>query len=374
MPPIRVLQIMPAMDAGGMETFVMNVYRAVDRSQVQFDFLYHYDKPCFYDAEIEALGGHITKLTVRQDNNIPKYLHDLRAFFTAHPEYKVIHGHYSGFGMFYNAVARRCGVPVRAGHSHNTAYEHNLVGQLDRLMSSRFDHDLTHRFACSQRAGEMLYGKHPFTVLPNGIMTDVFALHDPAARAFLRAELGVQEGEILFGHVGRFCEQKNHAGLLRIFAGVSRRMPNARLVLIGTGELVDSTRALAQELNLSDRVIFAGVRKDMAALYHAMDVFLLPSLFEGLPVVLVEAQAAGLPCFVADTVDPGAAFAGNIHYLPLQNEAAWADSIAAADLTRDPNAQAKAIAAGFDVHTSAGILQKFYLEQTQNIQRRCSHE
>ena len=117
MPPIRVLQIMPAMDAGGMETFVMNVYRAVDRSQVQFDFLYHYDKPCFYDAEIEALGGHITKLTVRQDNNIPKYLHDLRAFFTAHPEYKVIHGHYSGFGMFYNAVARRCGVPVRAGHT-----------------------------------------------------------------------------------------------------------------------------------------------------------------------------------------------------------------------------------------------------------------
>ena len=136
-------------------------------------------------------------------------------------------------------------------------------------------------------------------------------------------------------------------------------------MLIGTGELVDSTRALAQELNLSDRVIFAGVRKDMPALYHAMDVFLLPSLFEGLPVVLVEAQAAGLPCFVADTVDPGAALAGNIHYLPLQNEAAWADAIAAADLTRDPSAQAKAIAAGFDVHTSAGILQKFYLEQTQ---------
>ena len=175
----------------------------------------------------------------------------------------------------------------------------------------------------------------------------------------------MQENEILFGHVGRFCEQKNHAGLLRIFAGVSRRIPNARLVLIGTGELVDSTRALAQELNLSDRVIFAGVRKDMPALYHAMDVFLLPSLFEGLPVVLVEAQAAGLPCFVADTVDPGAAFAGNIHYLPLQNEAAWADAIAVADLTRDPSAQAKAIAAGFDVHTSAGILQKFYLEQTQ---------
>ena len=369
MPPIRVLQVMPAMDAGGMETFVMNVYRAIDRSQVQFDFLYHYNKPCFYDAEIEALGGHITKLTVRQDNNIPKYLHDLRVFFTQHPEYKVIHGHYSGFGMFYNAVARRCGVPVRAGHSHNTAYEHNLVGQLDRVMSSRFDHDLTDRFACSQRAGEMLFGRHPFTVLPNGIMTDVFARHDPAVRARLRKEFGVQDNEILFGHVGRFCEQKNHAGLLRIFAEVCRRIPHARLVLIGTGELVEPTKALAAELGLEQRVIFAGVRKDMADLYHAMDVFLLPSLFEGLPVVLVEAQAAGLPCFVADTVDPGAAFAGNIHYLPLQSDAAWADAIAAADLTRDPDAQTKAIAAGFDVHTSAGILQQFYLNKTAKSQK-----
>lgn len=225
MPPIRVLQIMPAMDAGGMETFVMNVYRAVDRSQVQFDFLYHYDKPCFYDAEIEALGGHITKLTVRQDNNIPKYLHDLRAFFTAHPEYKVIHGHYSGFGMFYNAVARRCGVPVRAGHSHNTAYEHNLVGQLDRLMSSRFDHDLTHRFACSQRAGEMLYGKHPFTVLPNGIMTDVFALHDPAARASCALSLACRKAKFCLVMWAVFVSRKTMPGCCAFLPGSAAACP-----------------------------------------------------------------------------------------------------------------------------------------------------
>ena len=110
LPAIRVLQIMPAMDTGGMETFVMNLYRAMDREKVQFDFLYHYDKPCFYDEEICALGGRITKLTVRQDNNLPKYLRELRAFFSAHPEYRVLHGHYGGFGMFYNTVARRCGV------------------------------------------------------------------------------------------------------------------------------------------------------------------------------------------------------------------------------------------------------------------------
>ena len=178
MPPIRVLQIMPAMDAGGMETFVMNVYRTIDREKVQFDFLYHYDKPCFFDDEIRALGGRIYKLTVRQDNNIPRYLRELRTLFAAHPEWRIIHGHYSGFGMLYNPVAKRAGIPVRCGHSHNTAYEPNLVGQLDRVMSSFFRFGLTDRFACSEKAGQMLYGKAPFTVVPNGIDTARFAARD----------------------------------------------------------------------------------------------------------------------------------------------------------------------------------------------------
>ena len=134
---------MPAMDAGGMETFVMNVYRTIDREKVQFDFLYHYDKPCFFDDEIRALGGRIFKLTVRQDNNLPRYLRELRALFAAHPEWRIIHGHYSGFGMFYNPAARRAGIPVRCGHSHNTAYERNFVGRLDHFMSSFFNIGLT---------------------------------------------------------------------------------------------------------------------------------------------------------------------------------------------------------------------------------------
>ena len=129
MAPIRVLQVMPAMDAGGMETFVMNVYRTIDRDKVQFDFLYHYDKPCFFDDEICTLGGNIYKMTVRQDNNLPRYLRELRELFAAHPEWRIIHGHYSGFGMFYNPVARRAGIPVRVGHSHNTAKPGGPAGQ-----------------------------------------------------------------------------------------------------------------------------------------------------------------------------------------------------------------------------------------------------
>ena len=366
MAPIRVLQVMPAMDAGGMETFVMNVYRAIDRSQVQFDFLYHYDKPCFYDEEITALGGHITKLTVRQDNNIPRYLHQLDAFFAGNP-YRILHGHYSGFGMFYNRAALRRGVPVRVGHSHNTAYEPNLVGTLDRLMSSRFNHLLTDRFACSQKAGEMLFGKSPFTVLPNGILVDRFARPDPDARRRLRSEWHVPENAPLLGHVGRFSRQKNHRGLLELFAAVHRRNPAARLVLIGTGALEPEIRDLAAAMNLTGSIIFAGVRSDTAACYAAMDAFLLPSLFEGLPVVLVEAQAAGLPCFVSDTVDRGAAFADGVQFLPLSQPETWADAICRSPLTRNANARRQAVDAGYDVRTSAEILQQFYIKRYAEV-------
>lgn len=369
MAPIRVLQVMPAMDAGGMETFVMNVYRTIDREQVQFDFLYHYNKSCFFDDEILSLGGRIYKLTVRQDNNLPRYLRELRALFADHPEWRILHGHYSGFGMFYNTVARRAGIPVRVGHSHNTAYEHNLVGTLDRLMSLRFSAGLTDRFACSEQAGKMLYGQAPFTVLPNGIDTALFAARDPQRRALLRGDLGVADNEILFGHVGRFSAQKNHAGLLRIFAAVHRRLPRARLVLLGGGPApyIEKMQALTRELQLGDSVIFAGVRSNIQGFYDAMDAFLLPSLFEGLPVVLIEAQTAGLPCFVADTIDRGAAFTDRVHFLPLQDTDAWANCIVTASLRRDPQARHKAEEAGYDIHHSAGVLQEFYLRRHREV-------
>lgn len=368
MAPIRVLQIMPAMNAGGMESFVMNVYRAIDREKVQFDFLYHYDMPCFFDEEIKALGGNITKLTVRQDNNLPKYLKELDRFFKAHPEYRVIHGHYSGFGMFYNPAAKRNGITVRAGHSHNTNYESNLVGRLDRLMSSRFSAGLTHRFACGMEAGKALYGDKPFAFLPNGVDAAAFAAPDEKKRSTLRATLGVGENEVLYGHIGRFTQQKNHRYLIEIFTALLQRQPNARLVLLGEGQTLEETRALAKPLG--DRVIFAGVQPNTADYYRAMDAFLLPSLFEGLPVVMVEAQAAGLPCFVSDTIDPSAAFCDGVRFLPLNQPDRWAEALSSADLSRNPKALEQTRAAGYDIRKTAAILQDFYLTQYKNAPGR----
>ena len=188
-------------------------------------------------------------------------------------------------------------------------------------------------------------------------------------QGLLRGELGVTDQELLFGHVGRFSAQKNHPGLLKIFAAVRARLPKARLVLLGGGEpaYIEKMQALAQELALGDSVIFAGVRSNIQSFYDAMDAFMLPSLFEGLPVVLVEAQTAGLPCFVSDTVDPGAAFTDRVRFLPLQDTGAWADAIAAASFRRDPQAREKAVRAGYDIHTSAAVLQEFYLRRYAEV-------
>ena len=169
--------------------------------------------------------------------------------------------------------------------------------------------------------------------------------------------------------MGRFTAQKNHPGLLRIFAAAAKRMPRARLVLLGGGPApyIEQMRALARDLGLGERVIFAGVRSNIQGFYDAMDAFLLPSLFEGLPVVLVEAQTAGLPCFVADTIDRGAAFTDRVHFLPLQDPEAWARCLAAASLRRDPDARRKAVDAGYDIHTSARVLQEFYLRRYAEV-------
>ena len=192
---------------------------------------------------------------------------------------------------------------------------------------------------------------------------------DAQRRALLRGELGVTDQEILFGHVGRFSAQKNHPGLLKIFAAVRTRLPKARLVLLGGGEpaYVEKMQNLAAELGLGDSVIFAGVRSNMQSFYDAMDAFMLPSLFEGLPVVLVEAQTAGLPCFVSDTVDAGAAFTDRVKFLPLNDVSAWANAIAAASFRRDPQALEKAVKAGYDIHTSAQVLQQFYLRRYAEV-------
>lgn len=259
--PIRVLHIVPNMQAGGLETLIMNIYRNIDRTKVQFDFLVHYTGNYFYDDEIRSLGGRIYKLSVRDDNNFIKYLKDLDAFFKKHPEYKIVHGHMESLGQFYFKAAKKDGVPVRVAHSHNSATENTFKGKIKGLLLKRYKVFATDYFACSQKAGEFMFANKKFTVLKNAIIVNNF-IYNENERNRLRKELGI-EGKIVIGHAGRFCEQKNHKFLIDVFKKIADLENNAVLLLIGAGETFEKVKEQVCEYGLEERVIFLGVRKDI---------------------------------------------------------------------------------------------------------------
>ncbi len=363
MEPIRVLMVVPNMHRAGLETLIMNIYRNIDRSRVQFDFLVHYTTRFDYDDEIETLGGRIYRLGVREDNRFFKYLGDLKRFFRAHPEYRVVHGHMESFGFLYSRAAKRAGVPTIIAHSHNALIEPTLKGRVKSLMNKPWSRYANVLFACSDKAGKFMFGDKPFTVINNGIRCEDF-VYDPAVREEMRRELGVED-KVVIGHIGRFERQKNHTFLIDLFRTYAETHENACLLLVGEGHLLEDAKAQVEALGLQEKVRFLGVRSDTARLYQAMDLFLLPSLFEGLPVVGVEAQSAGLPMLTSDTVTEELKITDLVEMLPLDaGHDAWCrkmDDMLAGKTRRDTLDEMNA--AGYNIRKTADELQAFYLEK-----------
>ena len=319
---IRILQIVPNMQAGGIETWLMNQYRCLNRDEVQYDFLVHYQKSFFYDKEIESLGGHIYRCSMREDNNLIKYISFLFSFFKHHKEYKVIHGHMPSLSFFFMGVARLCGVPVRINHSHNTSLNHTPKGYIEFLLTKLVKINSTHLFACSEAAGRYMYGKANFTVIHNAIDTDKFSFSE-SVRKEVRKELDI-ENKFVIGHIGRFTHQKNHDFLLDIFKDVLECRKDAVLILVGTGELLDQTMHKAEKLGIRGQIKYLGVRSDSDRIYQALDVFLLPSLYEGLPVVGVEAQSEGVPLLLSNHITEEIKLLPTTKFLPIdQGTECW---------------------------------------------------
>lgn len=300
--PIRILQITGGMDMGGIENFIMNIYRNIDRKKVQFDFLIHQEEKQVFEDEILSLGGKIYRIPSIRKSGYFKYKKDLRNFFENN-SYKVIHSHYNELSGIILKVAKQCGIQTRISHSH-TSYPYNKI--ILKLISEYFIRMLKDReiikFACSKRAGEWLYGiNSEFKVINNGINPKEYKFNQDL-REEVRTELNIKNEEILIGHVGRFSEEKNHSFLIKIFNELLRKNENYVLALVGTGDTLDTIKKEIEKLNIDKNVKFLGVRKDVNRLLQAFDIFMLPSIFEGLPVTLVEAQGAGLKCFISNTV------------------------------------------------------------------------
>lgn len=298
--PVRVLHIIQRMESAGSQTFLMNLYRNIDRSRVQFDFLVHYKEKQFFDNEIENLGGKIYRLSVREDYNLFKYYRDLNRFFDEHKEYKIVHGHMHSLGAIYLYCAKKNGIPIRIAHSHNNGISNNFKKPLKIVMTNCYKINANYLFACSETAGKFVFGNDEFKVINNAIDADKFIFNNKT-REKIRAELGL-EGKIVIGHVGRFELQKNHHFLVEIFREIKRKRNDAILLLIGEGTLKEKIKQKVIDLGLQDSVMFMGTRHDINRIYQAMDVFILPSLFEGLGIVAVEAQAAGIPTICTDTL------------------------------------------------------------------------
>lgn len=334
--PCRVLHILGSLNRGGAETWLLHALRHMDRSEVAMDFLVHQAEPGVYEDEVRTYGSQIHRCLNPQ--KLWQYGRQLKTILTEHGPYDAVHSHVHFYSGHILRIARRCGVPMRIAHSHNdTSHFDNQAGLARRaylrLMSYWLNQNATHGLAASGKAAVSLFGANwendpRYQILFCGV--DLQPFQQTIDDDKIRAEFGWSDEHLVLGHVGRFDEQKNHPFLLQIFAEVARRRTEARLLLVGVGDLQSKIKALASELNLTDRVAFAGTRPDVPRLMlGAMDAFLLPSLFEGLPLVLVEAQAAGLPCFVSDVIAPETTLVEPLmHKLSLQSPpTAWADAI-----------------------------------------------
>lgn len=363
--PLRVAQVVGKMHGGGVEAVVMNYYRHIDHSKVQFDFLVDSDSTLVPAKEIECFGGRVIEIPPYQQ--LPRYLNELEALFHSE-QWSIVHSHINALSVFPLRAAKRAGVPVRIAHSHSTSGKgelaKNLVKALLKTQANRYP---THRFACSRYAGEWLFGRNKsFEIVYNAIDLSRFAF-DLEVRKKVRAELGLSENQFVVGHVGRFMTQKNHAFLIDVFAGVVERRRDATLLLVGTGDLRPCIEQRVSELGITDNVMFLGQRSEANQLYQAFDVFVLPSLYEGLCLVGIEAQRAGLPCLLSDQITREVNVTNSVQFLSLADKTAWVSELCALEQNKDRH-RAPDCFSNYNIEEAAKRLVERYCRLEKKVQ------
>lgn len=364
---IRVLHVIGAMDRAGAETMIMNYYRAIDRNEIQFDFLVHTDRHCDYDDEIEALGGNIYHIPRFNGLNYFSYKKACRGFFKDHPEIDIVHGHIGVGAPIYLAAANEAN-KFTIAHAHSE----NFYTGLNKIAFSVVTHPTRKIakafFACSNQAcidtfGQSIFKAGRCTIINNGVDTEMLK-NSAAKREAYRENHGLSDAPV-FGHVARFIPVKNHQFLVEVFKEIVRQAPGAQLLLLGDGPDRSKIESLVNDLQLEKNVRFLGVREDVPKLLAAMDVFIFPSKKEGLPVSVVEAQAVGLPVLLSDGVTEAATILPSAVRVSLDEGAgAWAKRALAMMKDRLPpeKAQAELRSAGFDAVQNAQEISAYYKE------------
>lgn len=384
MKPIRILHIVGIMNMGGLESLIMNIYRKIDRSKVQFDFLVTREDTGIFDSEIRSLGGKIYNVPHMSKVGYKKYTNTLYKFFKEHSEYKIVHCHRDALCSIYLKQAKKANIPIRIAHSHNIrlAESKDIKGMLITIVKKccmPFTvKNATDYFACSKEAGKWLFGNNidgKLIIINNGIDVEKY-IYDRDKFNIERSKLKVSDETLLIGHVGRFDIQKNHDFLINMVNELNKEMEDFKLCLVGDGPLKSEVEGKVKRIGLQDKVLFLGIRNDVNELMKSFDIFAFPSLFEGLGIVLIEAQATGLKCIVSDQVPKEADMQVDLlEYLTIKETSIWVEKIKSINKNiqnirknRFSNYQ-KIKSNGYDICNTTAYLQNFYIEKYKFINK-----
>ncbi|NMM63687.1 glycosyltransferase family 1 protein [Clostridium sp. P21] len=364
--PIRILHVLGGLNCGGAEIMIMNLYRNIDRSKIQFDFMVHTIDKCDYDDEIRKLGGRIYSVPRYNGLNHFKYKRVWNDFFKNHTEYRIVHGHIRSTAAIYLKIAKKQGV-ITIAHSHSTASRGNKIEQfVKNAMQIPIRYIADYLFACSDEAGKWLFGEKAtkqdnYRVIKNAIDAERYVFNE-AVRDKVRKDLNI-ENKLVVGHVGRFTYPKNHKFLIELFYEIQKQNEDSILLLVGDGELRYQIEKQINSLGIKNKVILTGVVPNVNDYIQAMDVFVFPSIFEGLGMVAIEAQAAGLRCIVSDKVPQEAFITDLIESISLTTDISkWASKILQyPSVCQRQKTFVKIKQAGYDIQKNAQILEDFYI-------------
>lgn len=363
---IRVAIIAGKVDSGGKKNLIMEYYRHINRDEVQFDFICDSDSQAIPQEEIESLGGKVYIIAPYQ--NIFKNMNDMRKIFKKN-NYYIVHAYNSTMNLFPMYVAKRCGIPVRISESLSMAHEGDWKTVLKKILRPMSKWFANYYMSCGEDCGRWQFGNKLYDLGKVDVFKTVintkFNAYNPELRDKTRREFG-WEDKIVIGHIGRFTAQKNSIHMIEIFAAVAKKEPNAVLCLIGDGELKADVIDKIKELGIEKQVDYLGRREDIQQFYNAMDCFILPSLYEGLPVVGLEAESCGLPMFFSTEVTQEANACELGHFIALNESAdVWAEQILKACRDNIPIRRSHAeevCNAGFDSASEAIRMQNYYLD------------
>lgn len=364
---IRILHSVSNMDRAGIETMLMNYYRHMDHDKIQFDFLCNKKKPGAYDEEIKQLGGRIYRTPGLNPLKFLMYLKYMKELLGKYPEYKVIEAHNGSFGVYALYSAKRNRVPVRIYHAHGASITVDLKMPLKLFCKSRLKNNMTHHFTCGKAAAEFYFGKRivdedDYELIPNAIEVERF-VYNPQIREDMREKYNLCDKHVI-GHVGRFMTQKNHEFLIKLFAEYHKLDNKTVLVLLGDGELMASMKEKVVQLGLEDSILFVGNVSNVNEWYQAFDLFVLPSIWEGLPVVGVEAQAADLPCIFSDSITKEIGFSDKATFISLNAPIEeWTKAISEKIVLTERKNQEELITRNhYNIKKEAVVLQERYIE------------